>query len=157
MRKIKFIIGALLIGITANVALAQEEISDENLRRYALMMEVVDGMKKEISVITNDMIRNQEGIDGKRYKELSKAKGDEAKLVELGANDLEKQFMLLVYKKQEERIEAIGEVVSILANKLFTGGGKVYKSIKSQLESDEALKSKYDGIVAKIKLEGDGA
>ena len=43
------------------------------------------------------MIKNQEGFDGNRYKELQSFKGDEAKLDELGANDFEKKFMMLVY------------------------------------------------------------
>ena len=67
MRNLKFILAALLMVSTMGFTQAQdEEITDENLRRYAMMMEVVEVMKAEISDLTNDMIKNQEGIDGKR-------------------------------------------------------------------------------------------
>lgn len=156
MRKFNYLFVALLLLVAGNSAVAQDEISDEDLRRYALMMEVVDAMKQEISDITNEMIRNQEGMDGKRYVELSKAKGDEAKLDEMGAKDYEKKFMVMITDMQEERKEAISEVVQILATKMLPDGGKTYKAIKSGLGSDEALKVRYEKIAANMELEEGG-
>lgn len=156
MRKFNYLFAALLLLFVGNAAVAQEEISDEDLRRYALMMEVVDAMKAEISDLTNEMIRNQEGMDGKRYMELSKANGDAAKLDAMGAKDYEKKFMEVVTQMQEERKEAISEVVQILATKMLPDGGKTYKAIKSGLSSDDALKARYEKIASKMKLEEAG-
>ena len=158
MSKMKCLFAALLTGLVMNVANAQtEEITDESLRRYALMMEVIDAMKAEISELTKEMIANQEGIDGTRYNELSKAKGDEAKLAEMGANDLEKQFMVLVYEKQEERKDAIKDVLQILATKMMSEGGKTYKSVKTALQSDEEVKERYNDILEDIRMDDDSA
>lgn len=152
MKKINVLLAMLLMVLLGNVAKAQDEISDEELRRYALMMEVIDAMKSEISVLTNSMIKNQEGMTGKRYLELSKAKGDEAKLDGMGATEFEKKFMALITEKQDERKEAIKQVNQILATKMLADGGKSYKAIKEALKSDDEVKARYEKIEASIKM-----
>ena len=129
-----------------------EEITDEALWKYALLNEVIEQMKKDISNVVNEMIANQEGIDGKRYVELAKAGGDEAKLAELEATDFEKKFLELVEKEKTERIEAIKTVNQELATKMVGDNGKTYKAIKAALDSDAGLKARYDEIVAEIQL-----
>ncbi|WP_258104950.1 hypothetical protein [Marinoscillum sp. MHG1-6] len=140
---------SLISGVQAQ---DQADYTDEQLYKYALLNVVIDQMKGEISDVVNDMIKNQEGIDGKRYVELSKAKGDEAKLDELGANDLEKQFMQLVEEEKAERITSIKTVNQELATKMLGDGGKVYKSLKQALKADEDLKARYEAIATKIQL-----
>lgn len=147
----KLVIAALMIGFSMNVVNAQgEEISDENLRRYAIMMETVDAMKSEISAVTNSMIKNQEGMTGKRYLELSKGQGE-------SATEFEQKFMETVTSMQDERKDAIKSVVQTLATKMLPDGGKAYKAIKTALASDEAVKSRYEAILANIKLSEEGA
>ncbi len=145
MKKFSFVVGLFLVMLAGNLVQAQE-ISDENLRRYAIMMETVDAMKKEISDQTNEMIKNQEGMDGKRYLELAKTKGDAAQLEAIGAKDFEIKFLEIVTKMQDERKEAIVEVNKILATKMLPDGGKVYKEIKEAIASDEAVKARYEAI-----------
>ncbi|MCG8383923.1 MAG: hypothetical protein MJA30_00145 [Cytophagales bacterium] len=157
MKKINVLLALFFVVLLGNVAQAQDEISDEDLRRYALMMEVIDAMKSEISVLTNNMIKNQEGMTGQRYLELAKAKGNEAKLDEMGASDFEKKFMTLITEKQDERKEAIKQVNQILATKMLPDGGKAYKAIKDALKSDEALKARYEKIEASVKMAGGDA
>jgi len=148
MRKISLLFVAMFMVLAANVVKAQDEdyLTDENLRRYAIMMETVDAMKAEISTVTNEMIKNQEGIDGKRYLELSKGEGDAAK-------EFESKFMEAVKQMQDDRKEAIGDVIQILATKMLPDGGKAYKAIKTALSTDEEVKARYDAILAKIQLE----
>lgn len=128
-----------------------QEITDEDLRKYALLNEVVDLMKKDISVMVNGMIKSQEGMTGKRFKELQKAKGDKAKYEAMGAKEFEIKFMELVAKKQSERIDAIKTVNQELATKMIGDNGKLYKKIRSELSSNTDLKAKYDQIVASLK------
>lgn len=128
-----------------------QEITDEDLRKYALLNEVVDLMKKDISVMVNGMIKSQEGMTGKRFKELQKAKGDKAKYEEMGAKEFEIKFMELVAKKQSERIDAIKTVNQELATKMIGDNGKLYKKIRSELSSNADLKAKYDQIVTSLK------
>jgi hypothetical protein len=147
----KLLIAALLMGVVVNVSNAQsEEITDENLRRYALLMESVDAMKAEISVALNDMIKNQEGMTGKRFSELSKGEGE-------AATEFETKFMATIEEMKEERIDAIKQVNQLLATKMLPDGGKTYKAIKAAIDSDEAVKARYEVILAKIQLVEEGA
>ncbi|UII25916.1 hypothetical protein LVD15_21845 [Fulvivirga maritima] len=145
MRKINLILATLFTVMVFGTAQAQDDeyLTDENLRRYAIMEEVIDDMKSEISVVLNDMIKNQEGIDGKRYSELKSGSGE-------AASDFENKFMDQINNMVEERKEAIGDVVKILATKMLPDGGKAYNAIKSKLASDEELKTKYAAIKAEV-------
>ena len=147
------VLASLFLGlILANSAKAQDEITDEQLRRYALLKEVIDLMKKDISTEINAMIKAQEGINGKRYVEISKTKGDEAKLAELNATDLEIKFLQLTNDLKNDRTDAIKTVNTAIATKMVGKKGKVYKRIKDALAADEAVKARYDAIVAIIKM-----
>lgn len=137
----------LFVSFLALGTVSAQEITDEQLYKYALLNEVIDQMKAEVSTAVNDLIKNQEGIDGKRYTELAKSGGE-------GANDFEKQFLELVEKEKDERIDAIKEVNQILATKMLGDGGKVYKQIKEALQSDESVKSRYETIAEGLKPAG---
>jgi len=154
MKKLFALFFALMVLLSASGVRADdnEEITDQELWKYALLNEVIEQMKKDISTEINEMIANQEGIDGKRYVELAKANGDEAKLSELGATDFEKQFMELVEKEKEDRIEAIKTVNQELATKMVGDKGRTYKAIKEALQGDADLKSRYESILDKIQL-----
>ena len=151
MRGVKMLIMLMVIGMMAtNVTYAQDEITDVDLRKYAILNQAVDFMKKDISVELNKMIKAQEGMTGQRYKELAATKGDEAKLTEVGAKDYEKQFLDLANKMKEERIVSIKTVNSELATKMVGDKGKLYKKLKTDLKEDEALKARYDAILAEV-------
>jgi len=158
MKKLKlFCVALVFIGVFNQANAQDEEVSDVDLKRYALLMEVVDAMKSEIVNLTTSMVENQEGIEPARFNELNKAKGDEAKLTAAGATDFEKKFMALVQKKKTERTTAIQDVIKILATKMFTGGGAKYKAIKSGIKSDESIKERYNAILSKMKVADEGA
>ena len=154
MKSVKIILMVLTMSVlTGKIALAQEEITDTQVGKYAILSSAIDYMKKDISVELNKMIKAQEGMTGQRYKELASAKGDESKLDEMGAKDYEKQFMGLVTKLMEDRKDAIKAVNSELATKMVGDKGKTYKEIKAQLKADETLKARYDAIIAQVKGE----
>ena len=151
MKGMKMLIMLMVISMMAGtVAYAQDEITDKDLRKYAVLSQAVTFMKKDISVELNKMIKAQEGMTGQRYKELAGTKGDEAKLAEVKAKDYEKQFLALTNKMKEDRITAIKQVNSDLATKMVGNKGKTYKKIKADLKTDEALKSRYDTILAEV-------
>jgi len=153
MKKLNVLVSLVMALMLVSNLFAQEEISNEDLRKYALMSEVITLMKKDISLEVNQMIKNQEGMTGKRYSELAKANGDEAKLAELEAKDFEIQFLQLVKDLKEKRIAAIKTVNQQLATKMVGDKGKLYKKIKSELASNTELKESYDQIVASIRME----
>jgi hypothetical protein len=151
MKGIKMFIMTIMISVLAgNLALAQDEITDADLRKYAVMSQSIEFMKKDISIELNKMIKAQEGMTGKRYKELAATKGDEAKLAAIEVKDFEKQFMALVNKLMDERKASIKEVNSDLATKMVGNKGKTYKKIKADLKTNEALKARYEVILAQV-------
>jgi len=140
-----------LFMISINVS-AQEEISDDQLKKYALLEQVIDLMKKDISTEVNKLIKAQEGMTGARYVELAKTKGDEAKLAELGAKDFEIAFIKLVDDLKTDRTDAIKTVNQELATKMIGDNGKIYKSIKAQIKGDEAFATRYESIKASLDM-----
>lgn len=149
MRLLKMLLVAGVISLSlGKAAIAQDqEITDNDLKKYALLTQVIDYMKKDISIEVNKMIKAQEGMTGQRYKELAATKGDAAKLAAIEAKDYEKQFLELVTKMTSERKAAIKTVNSELATKMVGNKGKTYKKIRADLKSDEALKARYNAIL----------
>jgi len=142
--RIGFFATALLSVIAFSQVKAQDgEITDENLRRYALLSEVVDIMKGDIKSKTSELVKNQDGMTGKRFNELRKSMD--------GAKEWEVKFMDLIAKKKADGIESIKMANQVLASKMV--GGKMYKQIKSELKTNEDLKSRYEAIATKLKPE----
>ncbi|MEN8248666.1 MAG: hypothetical protein ABFS32_07020 [Bacteroidota bacterium] len=151
MKLLKMLLVVIAVSVMGNAAMAQDkEITDSDLRKYAIMTKAIDFMKKDISVELNKMIKAQEGMTGKRYKELAATKGDEAKLAAIEAKDYEKQFIGLVNKMMDDRKAAIKQVNTELATKMVGNKGKLYKKIKADLKTDEALKARFDVILAEV-------
>lgn len=146
-----FFVGLASIG---GYAQDDQEISDEQLRKYAILQEVVYLMKKDISAEINGMIKAQEGMTGQRYKELSATKGDADALTAIEAKDWEIKFLEQTNKLKEDRTETIKSVNSDLATKMVGERGKTYKSIKELLKTDESVKSRYDVIYAGLNQAG---
>ena len=86
MKAVKMLIVTIIMSVLGGgFAMAQDEISDADLRKFAIMAQSIEYMKKDISIELNKMIKAQEGMTGQRYKELAGTKGDEAKLAAIEA------------------------------------------------------------------------
>jgi len=150
---LKKIIGICIVSmvILGNGSYAQDKIKDDDLWKYAMLNEVIDLMKKDLSAEVNNMIRVQEGMTGPRYKELAQTKGDTNKLAAIDAKNYEIKFLELINGLKDERTKAIKVVNQELATKMLGNRGKTYKAIKSELDSNADLKSRYEGIVASLQ------
>ena len=146
-----FFVGLASIG---GYAQDEQEVSDEQLRKYAILQEVVYLMKKDISSEINGMIKAQEGMTGKRYTELSATKGDADALTAIEAKDWELKFIEQTNKLKDDRTATLKSVNSDLATKMVGERGKTYKAIKELLKTDDSVKTRYDAIYAGLKLEG---
>ena len=142
------------VGLNGNAFAQDDEIGPEELRKYALLSEVIDLMKKDLSAEVNKLIKSQDGMTGQRYKELAATKGDETKLAEIEAKDYEVKFLGLIDDIKKERTDAIKLVNQELATKMIGNRGKTYKAIKSELNDNADLKAQYDEIVSALKNEG---
>jgi hypothetical protein len=141
----------LSVGVQSSYA-QEEEITDKELWKYAMMELVIKEMIDDISVEVNNMIKAQEGMDGRRFKELSATKGNKAALDALGAQEFEVKFLQLVEELKEERKEAIKVVKTELAKKMVGSKGRTYKKIEDELKSNPELKERYDKIVAQLEF-----
>lgn len=141
-----FLVFAFWIGI----AYAQdEEITDDDLKAYALANASVKSITSSISPMVNDLIAKQEGMTGQRFKELQDTDGDAGKLASIEAQEWEIKFLETVNGEIEKRTEAAKEVINLMAK--YAMGTSKYKAIRSGLSSDADLKARYAAIEAKFE------
>lgn len=149
--------GLLAIGVLVAIvivnssAVAQDvEITDEELKLYATVMNKIDSMKTDMKVKYNGLIKSEESMKGgRRFSELKKANGDEAKLVEIKATEEE----IAIYNKiQVEYAKMTSDFKAgypILIKEELGAG--VYNKVKKALKTNSELKAKYDTVVESLK------
>jgi len=116
------------------------------------VMNTIDGMKNEMKIKYNDLIKGEELMKGgRRFKELKSAKGDETKLAEIKATEEE----ISVYNTiQEEYVSMTNDFKAayptIIKEELGAG---VYNKVKKALKSDADMKTRYEEIAASLQTE----
>src|SRR5690606_1754711 len=83
---------AVMLSGTFSTAVAQsEEITDEELQTYAMVMDSIDAMKSTIQTKYNDLIQAEELMQGgKRFVEIQGAGEDSVKLQTLNVTEEER-------------------------------------------------------------------
>lgn len=127
-------------------------ISDENLRKYAVTMDSINGMKQTLLSEIGNMVKSNEGMTNARYNEVSKAMKNEAKLAELKATETEIDFINQVMEKKNDGAAKISETFQSMAKDYV--GIAAYNDIKTSLETDSDLKARYDKILSEVAAEG---
>lgn len=136
---------------TTSVGSNDENITDEDLRKYAVVMDSVEAMKETLLSDISTKIKSNGKMKISRYNQLSKAVDDEAKLTELKATPEEIAFVKEVSTMKQDGAAKISETVETMAND-FVGTAK-YNKIKGSLEVDTALRTRYDKIVGEMDTE----
>jgi hypothetical protein len=126
-------------------------VTDEDLRKYAMAIDSVEYLKKDLLREISAMVKGNGKIKVARYNELNKASADSTKLDELKATPEERAFLKQVSEKKAAGVQHISDVVDSLANSYV--GVEVYNRIKTQLDVDSGLKSRYEKILAEVKAE----
>ncbi len=149
MKKLVFIICATLL-TTSGFAQQQQQttVSDEELTKYATVMDSVNAMSATARNILADMIKENGQITAARYNELSKISGDEAKLAEAKATPEEISFLKEVAVKKEEETARINETYQSMAKEYVTV--PVFNKVKKALETEPELKVKYDSLITEL-------
>lgn len=129
----------LVVGFTNANA---QDVTDEDLKNYAIIELAKNSITSGISPMVNDMIEKQEGMTGQRFQELQKTKGE-------GAEDWEKQFLEVVNKQIDKKKKAATDVVKLLASNAM--GASKYKATKAAIAADAEMKAKFQGYVAAIQ------
>ena len=147
MKKLMYFL-VFVIGI--GFANAQDaEITDDDLKAYAIANAGVKSITSSISPMVNDLISKQEGMTGQRFKELQATKGDADKLAGIEAQEWEIKFLDTVNGEIDERKDAAKDLINIMAK--FAIGSSKYKAIRSGIKEDPDMKAKYDAIASKFE------
>ncbi len=148
MKKFTKIIGAMLLLAFVSTNMKAQEITDADLKDYAIILLAQKSITDKISPMVNAQIAAQEGIDGKRYAELNKAAKGKIDKLPADATDFEKQFYGIVQKRVDKKTKAAKTVVNTLASNGL--GASKYKEIRTAIKSDSAMKAKIDGYMAAL-------
>jgi hypothetical protein len=140
----KLMNGMLALGLFLAVGFTNanaQDVTDEDLKNYAIIELAKTSITSTISPMVNDMIEKQEGMTGQRFQELQKSKGE-------GAEEWEKQFLGLVNKQIDKKKKAATDVVKLLASNAM--GAATYKATKAAISSNPDMKAKYEGYLASL-------
>lgn len=154
MRVLSLLLGVMIF--SALTAQAQDEISitDEELMKYALVMDYANQEKGRLKDDYNAMIQAEELMSGgRRFKELKGAGGDEEKLAELEATPEEIEVFNKIESANNENIGAFKEAYTTKIKDKEQLGAGLYNKITKALKTDEELKSRYGTIMESVQSE----
>ena len=143
---------AAILSIGTAAAQSDQEISDEKITAYIIVMDSVDALGSKIQEDIGNMIKDHELLDGGRaYQTISSAKGDSVKLAEEGITEEQIAAYNEIMQEMETRKNELNEIfVTLVKEKV---GAAEYNQIKKGLRSDPELKERYDAIAAEIEEE----
>ena len=144
----------LLLGILNVQGFAQEaeELTEEEIAKYAAMEAKVQTFIQEKQSTMEEMIKENEVIGGgARYNELKAAWGNEEKLTEISATEEEKA----AYTEIQNYIDSIGDEVKEYMTGMIMDkevlGAATYNKVRKAMSADPSVKEKIDALVAQIK------
>jgi hypothetical protein len=148
------VLGVMMFSVTNTVAQDEEPITDEELTKYAVVMDFADQEKERLKNDYNEMIQAEELMQGgKRFKELKSANGDEAKLSEIEATPEEIEVFTKIETANTENIDAFKEAYTTKIKDKEQLGAGLYNKITKALKSDEELKTRYTAILETLQSE----
>jgi hypothetical protein len=153
MKKL-FVLAFLMIGILSVQAFAQEaeELTEEEMVKYAAMEAKVQAFIQEKQITMEEMIKENEVIGGgARYNELKAAWGNEEKLNEIEASEEEK----VAFAEIQNYIDSIGDEVKEYMTGLIMDqevlGAATYNKVRRAMSADPSIKNKINSLVSELK------
>ncbi len=139
MKKTIFI--AAVLGVFAFGKTMAQDISNDDLYKYAIVMETKNMFQSELSSQITEYVEGQAPEIKNRYNALA---GGEAP-----ANDSEKQFIDQVNKMKSERSGEFGDAFKTMIKRVL--GAETYSAVKKGVANDAAVKERYNMIVQAIE------
>ncbi len=139
---------ALLIvtAFSATIVRAQEEVTDQQLYKFAIVEETKQLFSDELSAQITEYVEQQDSAIKNRYNALAGG--------ETPANDSEKQFIDQVNSMQNERKEEFTDAYKSLIKRVL--GASDYSAIKKAM-GDAQVRARYSKIVDAIRASKDEA
>lgn len=133
-----------LMAAVGSKAQTSTDITDEDLKKYAVTMDSVEAMQENLRDIVSKTVQTNTVTTVARYNELFKIIDDEAKLKEANATPEEIAFIKQVNDLRAVNIERINAAYQSLAKDYV--GVKTFNAIRKSLQSDQDLKTRYDNL-----------
>lgn len=158
MKKV-FVLLFLMLGFVSVKSMAQdevEEVTEEEIMKFAAMEEAVAFYLQEKQVELVDMIKTDETIGGAgRYNEIKAAWGKEDKLTEINITEAEKE----AFQKIQDFMDSLGEdvknyKVGLIMDADVLGAG-TYNKITKAMSADPSIKEKVDSQITELKEKRD--
>jgi hypothetical protein len=154
MRKV-FVLLFLMLGFVSIKSMAQdevEEVTEEEIMKFAAMEEAVAFYLQEKQVQLVNMIKSDETIGGAgRYNEIKAAWGKEDKLAEINITEEEKA----AYQNIQDFMDSLGEDVKNYKVELIMDaevlGAATYNKVTKAMSADPSLKEKVDSQITELK------
>ncbi|WP_154856374.1 hypothetical protein [Cyclobacterium xiamenense] len=155
MKKV-FVLAFLLVGLIGFHTQAQdeaaEEITDEELAKFAAMEDSVMAFYEQKNEELVSMIKDNEVIDGAaRYNEIKDAWDDEEKMAEIEVTDEEKG----AYEAIMEFMGSLSNEVRDLKIGLIKNddvlGVATYNKVNKAIKENPEIKEKVDTLIAELK------
>lgn len=142
-----------LIGFTAQAQdEAAEEITDEEIAKFAAMEDSVMAFYEQKNVELVSMIKDNEVIDGAgRYNEIKAAWDDEAKLAEIEITDDEKAAYEEILGFMGSLSTEVRELKIGLIKNDDVLGIATYNKVNKAMKANPEVKEKVDSLMAELK------
>ena len=139
---------------------AKEEITEEELMKYAVMEESTAAFLQEKQDNLVEMIKTDVALGGAaRYNEIKGAWGDAEKLAAINITEEE----TAAFQKIQDFVDSLGkEVVKFKTDIIMDAellGAATYNKVKKAMDADPSVKEKIDTLIADLKEKrksGDG-
>jgi hypothetical protein len=154
MKRLMFF-GCLMVGLLSMNAYAQdtqEEVTEEEMMKFAVMEESVAAYLNEKQENLIDMIKNDETLGGAaRYNEIKAAWGKEDKLGEINVTAEERE----AFQTIQSYVDSLGKDVVKYKTDLIMDqevlGAATYNKVKKAMDSDPTVKEKVDTMIVELK------
>jgi hypothetical protein len=144
----------LMIGLLSLNAYAQEateEITEEELMKFAAMEDSVTAFYEMKNEEIFEMIKNHEVIEPARYNEIKSAWGDDAKLGEISITPDERDAYQGILDTMETVKQEVTELKVSLIKDDEVLGVPTYNKVNKAYKENPEIKEKVDSLTAELK------
>lgn len=133
-----------LLAAVGSKAQTSNAITDEDLKKYAIAMDSVEGMQETLRQIVAENVQKNTVMPVVRYNELFKIIDDASKLKESNATPEEIAFIKQINDLRTVNLSRINASYQSLAKDFV--GLKAFNAIRKSLNTDKDLKARYDNL-----------
>lgn len=144
----------LILAAVVSKAQSTNEITDDDLKKYAITMDSVKAMQETMREIVATTVQKNTVMPVARYNELFKIIDDPAKLKATNATPEEIAFIKQINDLRATNIKRINETYQTMARDYV--GAKTFNTIHKSLKTDQQLKARYDNLSKDIESKEKG-